>query len=309
MQSVFDRFIDKLMKYGLEIFGIYYGEYDGICVDNADPKQQGRIKVKVPGVSGKQPIGDWAWPHFSWSGKNSGTWMIPDVGDNVSVTFRNGQPSYPMYTGGSWPNVNGTENYAPENVYVDGVPYIRLIRTKSGHELSFSDNPDNLNCKLIWHNTDDDTYSFFTLNKDGSVQIANHKGALLELRATDDDLNMMLDSRGNSIIQDNDGIKIMDATGNVVELKDSTVQIIGNQDVIINSQAVNMKTGSVSIGDSPTQDAVRGTSWFQWFTTTFLTHYLAHTHGTGVGPSGPPMPPPLQSPVQTDILTDKVKLP
>lgn len=309
MKREFRHFFDTLLKYGLERFGIFYGEYDGVCIDNVDPSEQARIKVKVPGVAGNQAIGAWAWPRFMWSGRNSGTIMVPDIGDPICVTFRNGNPSYPMYTGGSWPNVDGSDNYTPDGIYVDGVPYVRAIRTKAGHEISFSDNPENLNCKLLWHNPDDDTYTFITFNKDGSIQMANHKGALFEMRAQDEDLNMLLDSRGNSIIQDQDGIKIIDSTGNVIELKDGVVQIIGSQDVIINSQAINMQTGSVSVGENPTQDSVRGTAWFQWFTTTFLPHYLAHIHGTGVGPSGAPLPPPLQQPVQLDVLTDKVKIP
>jgi hypothetical protein len=311
MDSVFQRFFSNLMKYGLEWFGLYYGEYDGVCANVEDPEEQGRIKVTCPPVAGNKEIGAWAWPRFMWSGKNSGTFMVPDVGDPVTVTFRNGRPSFPLYTGGSWPKIAGGDSYAPTGVYVDGVPYVRLTRTKAGHELSFSDNPDNLNCKLIWHNPDDDKYTFITLNKDGSIQASNHKGGLFEMRAQDDDkdLNMLVDSRGNSIIQDKNGTKIVDASGNVFELKEDTIQFVGNKDYIITSQAVNMKTGSVVLGDGASESAVRGTTWFQWFTTTFLPHYMAHTHGTGVGPSGPPMPPPLQQPVQTDILTDKVKVP
>lgn len=311
MDSLFQRFFSNFMKYGLEWFGLYYGEYDGVCVNNKDPEEQCRIKLTCPPVAGNKEIGTWAWPRFMWSGKDSGTVMVPDAGDPVCVTFRNGRPSYPMYTGASWPNVKGTNNYTPTGVYVNGVPYVRMIRTKAGHELSFSDDPDNLNCKFIWHHPADDKFTFFTINKDGSVQVSNHKGAVFEMRATEDDadLNMLVDSRGNSIIQDKNGTKIVDATGNVVEMKEDVVQVIGNKDVIVNSQAVNLKTGSVIIGDNAQQYVVRGTAWYQWFIGTFIPHYLAHTHGTGVGPSGPPMPPPLQNPVQTDVLTDKAKVP
>ena len=39
----------------------FYGIYRGICMDNADPLDKSRIKVKVPQVLG-QSISDWAWP-------------------------------------------------------------------------------------------------------------------------------------------------------------------------------------------------------------------------------------------------------
>jgi hypothetical protein len=40
---------------------MFYGLYRGICVDNADPLEKNRIKVKIPQVLG-QEISDWAWP-------------------------------------------------------------------------------------------------------------------------------------------------------------------------------------------------------------------------------------------------------
>jgi hypothetical protein len=40
---------------------MFYGLYRGICVDNVDPLEKNRIKVKIPQVLG-QEISDWAWP-------------------------------------------------------------------------------------------------------------------------------------------------------------------------------------------------------------------------------------------------------
>lgn len=40
---------------------MFYGVYRGVCVDNADPLEKNRIKLKVPQILG-QEISDWAWP-------------------------------------------------------------------------------------------------------------------------------------------------------------------------------------------------------------------------------------------------------
>lgn len=314
MDSLFDKFLKRLLKYGLEWFNLYYAEYDGVCVDNEDPDEQGRIKVRVPNVGGNKPLGKWAWPKPAWGGRNCGQFIVPDVGDPVLVTFINGNPSFPRYSGGAWPNPGGSDNFTPTGMYVGGKPVVRAFRTKAGHELSFSDDPENLGVKLIWHRNvdDEDQYTFIAFTKDGNVQMANHKGAVFEMRALEDDkdLNMMVDSRGNSMIQDKDGMKMADANGNVVEMREGAVQVTGTDEVIVaSSKSINLSTGSVVICDGAQQESVRGTAFFQWLTTTFLVHYLAHTHGTGVGPSGPPMPPPVQQPVKTDILTPNAKVP
>lgn len=310
MKSVFTRFVDSMLKYGLEYFGVYYGEYDGVCVDNEDPTEQGRIKVTVPGVAGRKPIGSWAWPTSGWAGRDSGLFVVPDVGDPVTVTFRNGNPSYPKYTGGSWPNVDGGDNFTPKG-YVDGKPVIRMLRTKSGHELAFCDNPDDRYCHVIWNNGDADEplISHLTFDKDGSIKVENHKGGVLEMTALDDDedSNRLVDSRGNSITQDKDGIVVSDINGNTLTLSDGLAEFTGSENFAYNGKEMDLQVDLLKVGDAG-EGAIRGTTFFDWFLNTFLQHYIAHTHGTGVGPSGPPMPPPLQMPVQTDMVSDEVKM-
>lgn len=309
MESMFERFMHNLLRYGLEYFKLYYSEYDGTCMDNKDPEEQGRIMVRVPQVCGNESIG-WAWPKMPWAGKDSGAFIVPDVNDPVIVTFRNGNVRYPRYQGGWWPKVDGTDNFASGfDAYTDGVPTKRAFRTKAGHELSFQDDPENLGCKFVWHDPANDKYTFVAFTKEGNVQIATHVGSFLEMRTTEgDELNMLVDKNGSSIIQDKDGIKLIDASGNVIEMKQDLVQIISKKNVVLNSQSINAKTGGMSIGDVANESAVKGTSWLSWWNSTILPWLMAHTHPTGVGPSGPPSPPLLQAPTAKQLLTDKLKV-
>ena len=163
--DLFSKFFRNLVERGLEYFRRYYGTYRGTCMAIDDPDEQGRIKVRVPIVTGKDTHPKWAWPIMPMAGKDKGTLWVPDVGDPVYVRFENGDPRYPMYEGGWWPKPKG-ENYTPSDAYTYGIPSKRIFRTKAGHELSFEDNAENFSVKLIWHNPDIDKYSFISITKD-----------------------------------------------------------------------------------------------------------------------------------------------
>jgi len=311
MSYLFQRFFGNMLKYGLEYFGLYYSVYDGTCTNNEDPEEQGRIQVRVPNVAGNAPIGSWAWPSLPMGGRDKGTFWVPDIGDPVSVTFRNGNPSYPRYSGGYWPKVDGSDNFVPEGAYTDGKPTRRIFKTAAGHEFTLDDNPDDLTVKLIWVDKSDPNspkYTFLAFTNEGGVQIATHVGSFLELRTTEgEEANILTDKHGNSFIQDADGVQIVDQSGNAMTLAEGVVQIIGTDSFIVNAQGINLKTGGVEIGDVATDSAVKGTSFMAWWNSTFVPWLNTHTHPTGVGPSGPPAAP-HTAPSDQVVLTDKLKM-
>jgi hypothetical protein len=72
----------------------FYGIYRGTVVDNNDPLNQVRLKVKVPQILFDQ-VTDWAW-----SVQQPGVARtIPQIGDGVWVSFEGGDPSYPIWVG------------------------------------------------------------------------------------------------------------------------------------------------------------------------------------------------------------------
>jgi len=309
MIPLFEKFFENLISHGLEYFGRYYGMYRGTCMSTEDPEEQYRIQVRVPAVTGKDTHGSWAWPIAKWAGRDSGDVCVPDEGDPVVVVFENGHKDHPMYIGGWWPKPEGDNFGAGMDAYTDGKPTKRIFKTKAGHELSFEDDPENLSCKLVWHDPEDDKYSFFAFTKEGSLQMANHKGCFVELRAEDDDERVMImDKAGNLITQDKDGTNVVDPSGNVVNLKkDGPTQIIAPKAVVINSPTVSVKTGGMEVGNAVIESSVKGTSWLAWWTSTVLTWLATHTHPTGVGPSLPPIQP-FTAPTKELLLSDKLKI-
>ena len=79
----------------------FYGKYRGTVINNVDPLQIGRIQVMVPDVSNVIPS-SWAMPCVPIAGKQMGTYVVPQVGAGVWVEFEQGDPDYPIWTGGFW---------------------------------------------------------------------------------------------------------------------------------------------------------------------------------------------------------------
>jgi hypothetical protein len=77
----------------------YYGKYRGVVVNNEDPKQIGRIMALVPDVSNVMPT-SWAMPCLPAVGIQYGICVIPPLGAGVWVEFEQGDPDFPIWTGG-----------------------------------------------------------------------------------------------------------------------------------------------------------------------------------------------------------------
>jgi hypothetical protein len=79
----------------------YYGKYRGLVIENIDPMQIGRILAQVPDVLGLIPS-SWAMPCCPVAGIQSGCFMVPALGSQVWIEFEQGNPDYPIWTGGFW---------------------------------------------------------------------------------------------------------------------------------------------------------------------------------------------------------------
>lgn len=79
----------------------YYGKYRGLVVENLDPMMQGRIVAQVPDVLGETPS-SWAMPCVPVAGIQAGIFAVPPIGGQVWVEFEQGNPDYPIWSGGFW---------------------------------------------------------------------------------------------------------------------------------------------------------------------------------------------------------------
>ena len=79
----------------------HYGKYRGTVTQNVDPMQLGRIQAMVPDVSGLLPS-SWAMPCVPMASKMSGVYVVPQIGAGVWIEFEQGDPDYPIWSGGFW---------------------------------------------------------------------------------------------------------------------------------------------------------------------------------------------------------------
>jgi uncharacterized protein involved in type VI secretion and phage assembly len=98
----------------------------GVVTNNQDDDGMGRIKVKFPWRDENADDSYWARIASLMAGPDRGAYFLPEVGDEVLVTF-------------------------PPETNDDGKNNIRKIKSRSGHEIIFNDDAEASQEKLEIH--------------------------------------------------------------------------------------------------------------------------------------------------------------
>ena len=114
-----------------------FGVYPAVVTDVKDPDNQGRVEVKLPWVGEEDGNQAKAWARLAtfMAGKDRGSWFIPEVDDEVLISFVAGDPRWPVVLGALW---NGQDT-PPESMDGGGGNDLRSITSRSGHKLTFDD--------------------------------------------------------------------------------------------------------------------------------------------------------------------------
>lgn len=116
--------------------GFLSGLAIGVVTANDDESNLGRVRVRLPWhADGDSSF--WARTSVLMAGPDRGAYFVPDIDDEVLVGFENGDPSHPYVLGGLW-----SKRHPPPATNSDGNNNERLIQTRSGHVLRFSDDKD-----------------------------------------------------------------------------------------------------------------------------------------------------------------------
>ena len=122
------------------------GVYPALVIDVVDDDQQGRVRVRVPGLP--DPAGGayeaWARLATMMAGANRGTWFIPDVDDEVLVAFEAGDPDRPYVIGAPW---NG-QDAPPESMDGAGNNHLKTIRSRQGILITLDDTDGAVKLRL-----------------------------------------------------------------------------------------------------------------------------------------------------------------
>ena len=113
----------------------------GKVLNNIDPLNLGRIQVTFPDISDFN-CSPWARIATMMAGTNEGSYFLPDIGDEVLVSFEKGDINTPVIVGGLW---NGLAR-PPE--FNKGLNAKKMISTKTGLKLVFDETPGKQNITL-----------------------------------------------------------------------------------------------------------------------------------------------------------------
>ncbi|HEX8354678.1 MAG TPA: phage baseplate assembly protein V, partial [Pyrinomonadaceae bacterium] len=209
--------------------GRYYGKYRGVVVDNADPENRGRLKVRVPAVFGGEVVTGWAMPCAPYGGgPDRGLFFVPEVDDGVWVEFEMGDVDYPVWVGTFWAKPGGTTE-VPKPADAQSPPTRKIIRTLKGHSVEMEDK-DGEEVFVITYNDGDKT-NVISMDKDGlTVTDANEnsvtmtKDGVVVTDVNDNKVTMnadgtaVVDANGNKLTMDTNGTVVEDANSNRIEM-------------------------------------------------------------------------------------------
>jgi uncharacterized protein involved in type VI secretion and phage assembly len=119
------------------------GVVAGIVINNKDPDKLGRVKVKIPRISGEEES-NWARIVTFMGGKERGAFFLPEVDDEVIVAFEYGDINMPYIIGSLW---NGKDKPPEQNS--NGKNDIRVIKSRSGHIIKLDDTENNEKIEIV----------------------------------------------------------------------------------------------------------------------------------------------------------------
>lgn len=228
--SMYDLFFDTNERSD----NLMYGLTLGIVSNTEDPDGLGRIKVKLPLRDDSETESAWARVIVPFAGKEMGAYLIPDVGDEVIVAFIGGQLEKPLIVGGVW-----SKNVKPPMGNEEGKNLTKMIKTKSGHELTFFDEKDKgkitlKSSKGYLVEMDDENKKLTVKDPDGKnkIEMSTSDGKI----AIEAEKKIELKSGGSSII--------IDGTGNKISIKSNTIEVKGLQVNVKGDTTVKLESGA-----------------------------------------------------------------
>lgn len=185
--------------------GIVRGVSVAVVAQNKDPEGLGRVKVKFPWRENADES-YWARIAVPMAGSGRGTWFLPEVGDEVLVGFDTQRVEHPYVIGCLW---NGKDKPPQDNA--DGRNNLRVIRSRSGHEIVFDDGAQG---RIDIHLKDNQRK--VRLDQDG-IEISDDSGNKIAITSTP----------GNIALKSNVSVSIESTTVEVKAKASMTLQASG----------------------------------------------------------------------------------
>lgn len=167
----------ELLNFRVDEGSNFNGVVVALVVDNKDPEERGRIKIKFPWM-GDEAGTAWARLATLMSGNDRGIVFYPEVNDEVLVAFEQGDVNYPYIIGALW---NGKDKPPEKNS--DGENNIKMIKTRSGHTIKINDKSGEEKIEIIDKTkgnkiTIDSANNKISLESGGDIELSASKGKI-----------------------------------------------------------------------------------------------------------------------------------
>ncbi len=231
--SIYDMFADS-PQYELPLLSMTIG----IVTDIDDPDKMGKVKVKLINRSTSEFETDYIRTMTPMTGKESGFYFLPEVGDEVLVGFCDGDIHAPYVLGCLW-----NKEYKQPAAIQDKKNDIRMIKTKGGHTITFSDEKDK---------------EGITIETTAGLNLTmQDKETIITLSNKDKTTKLVLDAKGKKIDLETDGELTLTAKGTSAKFDGQNIALDAKGKVSLAGQEIelNAKNGVKIAGVNVNIDA------------------------------------------------------
>jgi uncharacterized protein involved in type VI secretion and phage assembly len=207
----------------------FTGNYRGVVVDDKDPLNSGRVKIRVFGIYDNVPDEALPWAIYSdpfMGGQvGFGGFLIPDIGNHVWVFFENGDHLQPVYFAGApyrdaYPQERLTSAHEESRGSI-AYPRNKSLRTKAGHVIEIDDTPGNSRITIIHKSGTQITYQD---NGDVYEHIVGNYKRIIDGNVNETVGGSVNESVSGNVVENVGGNKNVTVVGNII-VRGATIEL------------------------------------------------------------------------------------
>ncbi len=216
--------------------GTYPTNMVGIVVDNVDPEELGRIKVKFPTLP-EEPTSFWLRQVSPMAGKERGLYALPEKDDEVLVCFMQGSQNVGVIVGQFW---NGVD--IPPQECKDAMPVPGDTGALERSVDEFNDGSKSLdsNDRRFWKSRSGHLFVFDDTGGAETIQVWDHTHTLALVFDSTDKRILLTNSEGDIHIRTKTDLYLEAGNDIIVTAKNNLDTLVHND--MITKVDMNIET-------------------------------------------------------------------